>query len=226
MVQFGVSTVEEAMNLGREAADFISGTFIKVGAHSLLSLVFCPYHSYIIHVIVSLVVIFNLNPSGCRFCHLNRPLLFSVSLSLFDWRVMMVSTVLDIKAYLNTPDMLFIKSVALEEVDFVLVSKSCYMLVVYLISEMLWLWLLWVGWLSWLLYGIKWPILPFMGIMTNNRINLMLLLFGVVLYCFIYLLLYPSLSMHFLLPCLTVVHLLFVANKTWIWEGLLSISTD
>nr|GMC79266.1 DNA polymerase delta catalytic subunit [Ipomoea batatas]GMC90235.1 DNA polymerase delta catalytic subunit [Ipomoea batatas] len=29
MVQFGVSTVEEAMNLGREAADFISGTFIK-----------------------------------------------------------------------------------------------------------------------------------------------------------------------------------------------------
>lgn len=30
MVQFGVSSVEEAMNLGREAADFISGTFIKV----------------------------------------------------------------------------------------------------------------------------------------------------------------------------------------------------
>ncbi|KAL0449857.1 UNVERIFIED_CONTAM: DNA polymerase delta catalytic subunit [Sesamum latifolium] len=29
MVQFGVSSVEEAMNLGREAADYISGTFIK-----------------------------------------------------------------------------------------------------------------------------------------------------------------------------------------------------
>ncbi|KAL1301127.1 DNA polymerase delta catalytic subunit [Arachis ipaensis] len=29
MVQFGVSTVEEAMNLGREAADYISGTFTK-----------------------------------------------------------------------------------------------------------------------------------------------------------------------------------------------------
>ncbi|XP_024962995.1 DNA polymerase delta catalytic subunit isoform X1 [Cynara cardunculus var. scolymus] len=29
MVQFGVPTVDEAMNLGREAADFISGTFIK-----------------------------------------------------------------------------------------------------------------------------------------------------------------------------------------------------
>ncbi|KAK2445058.1 recovery protein [Trifolium repens] len=29
MVQFGVSAVEEAMNLGREAADYISGTFIK-----------------------------------------------------------------------------------------------------------------------------------------------------------------------------------------------------
>ncbi|KAK6150772.1 hypothetical protein DH2020_015704 [Rehmannia glutinosa] len=29
MVQFGVSSVEAAMNLGREAADFISGTFIK-----------------------------------------------------------------------------------------------------------------------------------------------------------------------------------------------------
>ncbi|XP_031279112.1 DNA polymerase delta catalytic subunit [Pistacia vera] len=29
MVQFGVPTVEEAMNLGREAADYISGTFIK-----------------------------------------------------------------------------------------------------------------------------------------------------------------------------------------------------
>lgn len=30
MVQFGVPTVEEAMNLGKAAADFISGTFIKV----------------------------------------------------------------------------------------------------------------------------------------------------------------------------------------------------
>lgn len=30
MVQFGVPTVESAMNLGREAADYISGTFIKV----------------------------------------------------------------------------------------------------------------------------------------------------------------------------------------------------
>lgn len=30
MVQFGVPTVEEAMKLGREAADYISGTFIKV----------------------------------------------------------------------------------------------------------------------------------------------------------------------------------------------------
>uniref|UniRef100_A0A0E0F356 DNA polymerase n=1 Tax=Oryza meridionalis TaxID=40149 RepID=A0A0E0F356_9ORYZ len=29
MVQFGVSTVEDAMKLGREAADYISGTFIK-----------------------------------------------------------------------------------------------------------------------------------------------------------------------------------------------------
>ncbi|KAL9158743.1 hypothetical protein ABFS82_08G088800 [Erythranthe guttata] len=29
MVQFGVSTVDEAMNLGREAADYISGTFIN-----------------------------------------------------------------------------------------------------------------------------------------------------------------------------------------------------
>ncbi|KAK4393747.1 DNA polymerase delta catalytic subunit [Sesamum angolense] len=29
MVQFGVSSVDEAMNLGREAADYISGTFIK-----------------------------------------------------------------------------------------------------------------------------------------------------------------------------------------------------
>jgi DNA polymerase elongation subunit (family B) len=30
MVQFGVSMVEDAMKLGREAADYISGTFTKV----------------------------------------------------------------------------------------------------------------------------------------------------------------------------------------------------
>lgn len=30
MVQFGVDNVEAAMNLGREAAEYISGTFIKV----------------------------------------------------------------------------------------------------------------------------------------------------------------------------------------------------
>lgn len=30
MVQFGVTTVEAAMNLGREAADAISATFTKV----------------------------------------------------------------------------------------------------------------------------------------------------------------------------------------------------
>jgi len=30
MVQFGVSAVEQAMNLGREAAEYISGTFTKV----------------------------------------------------------------------------------------------------------------------------------------------------------------------------------------------------
>lgn len=30
MVQFGVPTVEAAMDLGREAADYISGTFIRV----------------------------------------------------------------------------------------------------------------------------------------------------------------------------------------------------
>jgi len=33
MVQFGVSAVEEAMNLGREAAEYISGTFTKVIVH-------------------------------------------------------------------------------------------------------------------------------------------------------------------------------------------------
>lgn len=30
MVQFGAPTVEESMNLGREAADYISKTFTKV----------------------------------------------------------------------------------------------------------------------------------------------------------------------------------------------------
>jgi DNA polymerase elongation subunit (family B) len=38
MVQFGVSTVEEAMKLGREAADYISGTFTKVTGCCNLSL--------------------------------------------------------------------------------------------------------------------------------------------------------------------------------------------
>lgn len=37
MVQFGVSTVEDAMKLGREAAEYISGTFIKVTTEILLS---------------------------------------------------------------------------------------------------------------------------------------------------------------------------------------------
>ena len=35
MVQFGVSTVEDAMKLGREAADYISGTFTKVTRETL-----------------------------------------------------------------------------------------------------------------------------------------------------------------------------------------------
>lgn len=30
MVQFGVPSVDAAMDLGREAADYISGTFIRV----------------------------------------------------------------------------------------------------------------------------------------------------------------------------------------------------
>ena len=34
MVQFGVPTVEAAMKLGREAADYISGTFRKVSTDS------------------------------------------------------------------------------------------------------------------------------------------------------------------------------------------------
>ncbi|CAL5386849.1 unnamed protein product [Camellia sinensis] len=38
MVQFGVSTFEETMNLGREAADYISGTFTKVKLSVLSSL--------------------------------------------------------------------------------------------------------------------------------------------------------------------------------------------
>jgi DNA polymerase delta subunit 1 len=32
MVQFGVPTADAAMKLGREAADFISGTFTKVSS--------------------------------------------------------------------------------------------------------------------------------------------------------------------------------------------------
>lgn len=36
MVQFGVSTVEDTMKLGREAADYISGTFIKVTAETFV----------------------------------------------------------------------------------------------------------------------------------------------------------------------------------------------
>lgn len=42
MVQFGVSTVEEAMKLGKEAAEYISGTFIKVSL--------CPHLSSILQV--------------------------------------------------------------------------------------------------------------------------------------------------------------------------------
>lgn len=38
MVQFGVSAVEEAMSLGREAAEYISGTFTKVTVQITFSL--------------------------------------------------------------------------------------------------------------------------------------------------------------------------------------------
>jgi len=38
MVQFGVSTVEDAMKLGREAADYISGTFTKVNRETLTNM--------------------------------------------------------------------------------------------------------------------------------------------------------------------------------------------
>ena len=38
MVQLGVSSVEQAMNLGREAADYISGTFTKVSVLIILLL--------------------------------------------------------------------------------------------------------------------------------------------------------------------------------------------
>lgn len=43
MVQFGVPTVEAAMKLGREAADYISGTFTKVVQNGKLmaSLIHC-----------------------------------------------------------------------------------------------------------------------------------------------------------------------------------------
>jgi DNA polymerase elongation subunit (family B) len=34
MVQFGVDNVEAAMNLGREAAEYISATFIKVRVYN------------------------------------------------------------------------------------------------------------------------------------------------------------------------------------------------
>lgn len=40
MVQFGVSAVDEAMNLGREAAEYISGTFIKVILQNTFSMHF------------------------------------------------------------------------------------------------------------------------------------------------------------------------------------------
>ena len=38
MVQFGVSTVEDAMKLGRGAADYISGTFTKVNRETLTNM--------------------------------------------------------------------------------------------------------------------------------------------------------------------------------------------
>ena len=41
MVQFGVSTVEDAMKLGREAAEYISGTFIKVTTDTLVITWYC-----------------------------------------------------------------------------------------------------------------------------------------------------------------------------------------
>lgn len=47
MVQFGVSTVQEAMKLGREAAEYISGTFTKVSRR--------PYLLVFLHVILLIV---------------------------------------------------------------------------------------------------------------------------------------------------------------------------
>lgn len=44
MVQFGVDTVEAAMKLGKEAAEYISGTFIKVGVSNYFTrswIIFC-----------------------------------------------------------------------------------------------------------------------------------------------------------------------------------------
>jgi len=38
MVQFGVSTVKDAMDLGKEAAEHISGTFTKVTVQITFSL--------------------------------------------------------------------------------------------------------------------------------------------------------------------------------------------
>ncbi|KAI3508695.1 hypothetical protein L1887_23707 [Cichorium endivia] len=43
MVQFGVPTVDEAMKLGREAADYISGTFIKKPMKLEFEKVYFPY---------------------------------------------------------------------------------------------------------------------------------------------------------------------------------------
>ena len=46
MVQFGVDNVEAAMNLGREAAEYISGTFIKVRLYNY----FTRSCSFILHL--------------------------------------------------------------------------------------------------------------------------------------------------------------------------------
>jgi hypothetical protein len=46
MVQFGVSTVEDAMKLGREAVDYISGTFTKVNRETLTNMRRLSRNSY------------------------------------------------------------------------------------------------------------------------------------------------------------------------------------
>jgi hypothetical protein len=46
MVQFGVSTVEDAMKLGREVADYISGTFTKVNRETLTNMRRLSRNSY------------------------------------------------------------------------------------------------------------------------------------------------------------------------------------